>query len=264
VAADYQSLYNEQYFAAYVDDPARDEMQRQEFHQRLEKWLNAYWQPAVDRALKAENGSAVIGHVLDIGCGLGRFLDWYFVDVSRYINVDDVGIGAITDFVGWHKYGIEISEHARAIANKKGIRFHWLEGKPEQFDLIILRGSLQHLDRPLDTLHNCYEWLKPGGLIALLATPNAGSVVYRLWGSMPMLDPARNFVVLSDAQLTNCLKHIGFDVLEVHYPYRGTPYARPLRDAWRFALRLLGIRRLPFAWPRNMMEVYARKPGGEQ
>jgi SAM-dependent methyltransferase len=220
---DPQALYGADYFAAYEDDPRRLAMYEQEVS-----------------SVRAYTGA--IETVLDIGCGLGDFLE----------ALDPSGKA--------RRFGIEVSSHARAIANKRKVRFHWPD-RPNQFDLIVLRGSIQHLDRPIDTLHDCHTWLKPGGHIVFLATPNSESLVYRLFGGLPALHPDYNYWIPGARELRNVLRLVGFDVLKTEYPYWGTPYASPVRDAWRFALRLLSGNRikLPFAWPGNMMEMYARK-----
>ena len=217
--ATYRDRYGSDYFEQR-DDPRRDSARRQE-HARL-----------------LERTGLPGGTVLDIGCGLGELLDLFPED-------------------RWQKYGIEISEHAADFCRAKGISFE-LPGGEGWCDLVLLRGSLQHLDRPVETLFDAHRWLRADGWLVALATPNAGGPVYRLWQELPALDPPRNFVVFSDVVLRQCLLNIGFSEVEFEYPYLGTPYASPLRDHTRFALRFLGIRR-PFAFWRNMMECYARK-----
>lgn len=127
-----------------------------------------------------------------------------------------------------------------------------------QFDLIIMRGTLQHYDKPIENLFNAYKWLKPGGYLVVLATPNAGGTVYRLFQDLPPLDPKFNFVVFSDRVLRQCLENIGFKEQKFFYPYLGTPYAKPVQDLGKFALRLLGVKS-KFAFYGNMMECFAKK-----
>jgi SAM-dependent methyltransferase len=188
------------------------------------------------------------GRILDIGCGDGDFL----------AGLDD----------RWEKWGVDISPQAVKLATDKGIRMEpyserWPEGFAEEaFDVIVFRGTLQHIDLPFYVLRECARMLNPGGVLAFLATPNAGSICYKLFGSLPALDPPRNWWVFSERELLNVLGRLGLKVEEVVYPYWGTPYARPLRDLLDFLLRLIGFRR-GFAFPGNMMEVFARKPNGE-
>lgn len=217
--AAYRDRYGSDYFEQRLD-PRREEARRLE-HARL-----------------LERTSLAGGTVLDVGCGLGELLDLFPGD-------------------RWRKYGIEVSGHAADVCRAKGISFD----VPEEdgwCDLVVLRGSLQHLDRPLDSLFAAHRRLRDGGWLAVLATPNAGGPVYRLWQELPALDPPRNFVVFSDKVLRQCLVNIGFSSVDFEYPYLGTPYASPFRDHVRFLLRFLGVRR-PFAFWRNMMECYAQK-----
>jgi SAM-dependent methyltransferase len=178
------------------------------------------------------------GTVVDVGCGLGELLDLFPSD-------------------RWHKLGIEPAESARAACRAKGISFDLPEGEG-WCDLVLLRGSLQHLDEPIATLRAAHGWLRPGGFLVALATPNAGGPVYRLFQDLPALDPPRNFVVFSDRVLRQCLLNLGFQEPTFAYPYLGSPYAHPVRDHLRFCLRLAGIRR-PFAFWRSTMECYAQR-----
>jgi SAM-dependent methyltransferase len=177
--------------------------------------------------------------VIDYGCGIGDFLNY---------------------FVGWVRYGVEISEYAAGVAQSKGVTIIKADydASPIYANLVIFRGTLQHIDQPFDALRWAHYQLRPGGLLAILAQPNADSLVYRLFGDLPALDWPRNYWIPGKRELCNVLEHIGFTVQDVIYPYRGGPYAAPARDTWRFIQRLFG-RRVKFAFPGNMMEVYAVK-----
>jgi SAM-dependent methyltransferase len=171
--------------------------------------------------------------VLDIGCGTGEFL---------------------TQFpLGRRLYGIEPSRHGFLLAKRKGISFD-LPAGDDWADLVVMRGVLQHLPFPESTLCDAYNWLKPGGTLAILATPNAGSLHYRIHKTLPALDPPRNHHVYSAKELGRALTGIGYQDLRFHFPYLRTPYAHPVRDVARF---LCGKQT---AFPRNMMEVFASKP----
>lgn len=216
-------LYGEDYFvkAEYDHDPKRAVAYLQEMRRIVEKVPQG-------------------GNILDIGCGTGGFLRCF----------DD----------RWEKYGIEPSRFARARAIDKGVTIISELGDYTEnfFSVVVLRGTIQHIYNPIETIYLAHKALRRGGMIAFLATPNTGGTVYRLWNNLPPLDPPRNWCLFSDKQLTNILQRIGFENVEVKYPYKRSPYANPPKDYLRFALRFLGIKS-KFAFPRNMMEVYAWK-----
>ncbi len=168
--------------------------------------------------------------VLDIGCGTGEFLG---------------------RFDGAKRYGIEESAYATKVSESRGIRFDLPDGVGWA-DLIVIRGVLQHLPNPREVLAQAHRYLRPGGLLAILATPNADSLIYRLTDTLPCLVPELNHWIPGTKSLTRVLYETGFHTLHFHYPYRGTPYAKPLRDLALFALGRTT------AFPGNMLECFAR------
>jgi len=217
-----QSLYRGDYFEDKEKARKREEMYGQEM-ERLQKYFNT------------KNG----GNVLDIGCGTGGFLS-LFSDQ-------------------WQKYGIDISEFAKKEAQKKGIATDF-KLEDNFFDLIIFRGTIQHLPDPISRIEKCYYWLKPGGGVVFLATPNANSICYKLFNTLPMLDGKYNFFIPSDIVLKQVLANFGFKIKGLEYPYINTPYASPMNDMLDFILKLLRIKKAAvFPFYKNMMEVYAEK-----
>jgi SAM-dependent methyltransferase len=181
--------------------------------------------------------------ILDVGCGTGDFL---------------AGMGC-----QWRKFGTDISEHARIEAGKRGVEAweHIGEYYPFTFDVIVFRGTIQHLPDPFEQIGMAAKLLKPSGLLVFLATPDADSLCYKLFGDLPALDPPRNYWIPSVRTLTNVIQNNGLNVVRVLHPY-GQPYAKPLQDAARFVGRLVGIKR-KFAFPGNMFELYAEKERGK-
>lgn len=220
-----KNLYGKDYFKSYENDPAREAWYRVE-HEHLEK-------------IRPEGGS-----ILDVGCGLGLFLQQF-------------------DDKKWTKYGVDISELAVREARKRGIQVKNYDSgydyPPDTFDVIVFRGTIQHLDTPFEVIKKCVLLLKRGGLMAFLSTPNANSIYYKLFGTLPFITPKFNFYIPSDTTLPNILTNFGLNVTDIRYPYLKTPYARPLKDHFYFLLRCLGIP-VKFAFWGNMMEVYAVKP----
>lgn len=220
-----KGLYGEEYFKAYIRDHKREVWYRAEYN-RIVK-------------LKPDGGK-----IFDVGCGLGLFLDLF-------------------DSAKWEKYGVDISDVAIAQARTRGIKVKDYESgyeyPDESFDVIVFRGTIQHIDTPFAVIKKCTALLKSGGIMAFLSTPNSNSICYKLFGTLPFLNPEHNFLIPSDTMLRNVLKNLGLNIVEIRFPYLETPYARPLRDHIYFLLRCFGIP-VTFAFWHNIMEIYGIKP----
>jgi SAM-dependent methyltransferase len=215
--------YTEKYFASYQNDLKRQAQYKKELS-RIESFVSS-------------------GQILDVGCGLGGFLDCF-------------------DSTRWKKYGVDVSEIAIEEARKKGIHVNNFENAydyPDSFfDVIIFRGSIQLIPDPFAVLLKCRSLLKPNGLIVFLATPNSNSPYYKRFGTLPILTPHLNYLIPSDLMLTNILKNLGFNVARIHFPYIDGPYARPLLDHVFYLLSFFGLKK-KFAFWKSVMEVYAFK-----
>jgi SAM-dependent methyltransferase len=218
---DDKDLYDKNYFNGYYEnDKLRDAMYLQE-----------------EARVRARSN---FGDVLDVGCGIGGFLQTF----------DD----------RWKKFGYEPSEYASEKAAGRGIHMERNLNaiSSNSMDVIILRGVLQHMNKPLEELAQCTRILRPGGLLVILATPDTDSLVYKIWGNLPALDAPKNWVLFGHKFLVNILLRLGYVEFEILHPYSGTPYARPMKDFWNFFVSLFfGWRKFPF--PGSMMEVYCRK-----
>lgn len=210
------------YFSVYGNDPKRA------FMYRMER----------DRILKLKPS----GRILDIGCGIGAFL-------NEFPDAD------------WHKFGVDVSEHAVEIARSAGIKIKMGEAAYDYedgfFDVIVMRGSLQHLPDPFQTIARCKELLKPEGLLVFLSIPNTNSPYFRRFRTLPILTETLNILQPSDTMMVNALQNMGFRVLNVRYPYIETPYANVIMDHVLFLLSYLGVRR-NFAFWKSAMEIYAQ------
>lgn len=183
------------------------------------------------------------GSILDIGCGTGGFLEKF-------------------DPVKWARYGVDLSEYAVEMTRKRGIEAQTPacleEMEPETFDVVVMRGTIQHYANPFAVMYTAHQLLKSGGMLAILATPNANGLVYKLFQDLPALDAPRNWLIPSDVMLANAVKNLGFRDTELLYPYWHGPYANPPRDFMRFFMRFFGLKK-PFAFPGNMLELYTYK-----
>jgi 2-polyprenyl-3-methyl-5-hydroxy-6-metoxy-1,4-benzoquinol methylase len=93
--------------------------------------------------------------------------------VMKYIssgNILDVGCstGEMIEFYAWNgnAYGMEIVEYAIQEAKKRNISFDKdLTNTNNFFDVIIFRGTIQHVNTPFLYIKNALKALKPGGFL---------------------------------------------------------------------------------------------------
>lgn len=181
------------------------------------------------------------GAVCDVGCSTGEFLE----------------------YIQWsgRRFGLEINETARRSAAARGVSFERsILTEEDFFDTVIFRGTIQHLPQPFVYIENAFRALKSGGVAAFLATPNANSIVYKLFNDLPALDSKLNFYIPSDRSLSAVLENAGFQIAAIEFPYLASPYARPLLDHARFLATLVSRRQPRFAFWRSMMNLIAVKP----
>ena len=101
------------------------------------------------------------GKLLDIGCGIGLFLN----EAKKR---------------GWEVYGTEYTETAVNICRSLGINMH--HGKLEsdtypadQFDVVTSFEVLEHINNPQEEIKNIKKIVRPGGLF-YFTTPNFNSI----------------------------------------------------------------------------------------
>jgi SAM-dependent methyltransferase len=181
------------------------------------------------------------GILLDVGCSTGEFID----------------------AIGWtkdHAFGMEISDYARSIAADKGIRFKKnLLNTDNFFDLVVFRGTIQYFLNPFEYIQRAFACLKPGGHVVFLATPNSNSPYYCLFNTLPFLEEKLNYLIPSDVSLAMNLRNAGFEIIDIDYPYIGTPYASPISDHLRFLRKLIFKTEDKFPFWRSVMSIVARK-----
>ena len=198
------------------------------------------------------------GNILDVGCGMGVFLECFSDE--------------------WTKYGCDVSSYALEEAEKRGLKvfqgeFENLDFEDMQFDIVYFRASLHHSYSPRKCIAKAYEVLKPGGVVAIAMSNNRDGMAGRFFRAhVKSYEQAHNYL-FSTMTLEKYFSDAGFTVLSHNYPYWGTGYESYM-DFIRFgglALKYIYLRAASkmntpgfydFASPAfcgNYINIYARK-----
>lgn len=153
------------------------------------------------------------GKLLDVGCGVGHFLN----RASRR---------------GWKSCGLDISKAASLAAKEKyglDVRVSTLEDAnfhDGEFDAISLWDVIEHIRRPMENLEQAYRLLRKGGVL-ILKTPNENGLfkrgalfLYRVLGRpaaflLKYVYYVPHYFSYSEKSLGILLKRYGFQVLRV-------------------------------------------------
>lgn len=141
------------------------------------------------------------GKILDVGCGIG-----YFLDVAKKR--------------GWEVYGTEYTDEAINICKNKGINMK--EGKLnpgnynlEEFDIITSFEVLEHINNPIEEISNFNQLLRKGGLV-YLTTPNFNSFSrYYLKSNYNVITYPEHLSYYTPKTLKYLFKKLKFKVLKI-------------------------------------------------
>lgn len=157
------------------------------------------------------------GKVLDVGCSGGQFLSTF-------------------DPQKWERFGVDVEQSDADFAEKNyGIsvkvgNFTELDFQ-ENFDLIVIRGVIEHISEPIGFLKKVSELLKPGGFFLITATPAGDSFAFSVYrGKWHLFTPPEHLHFFSVKLLSKKLKELGLSLVSHHYQYEETPYANPNDD----------------------------------
>lgn len=141
------------------------------------------------------------GHLLDVGCGDGRFL--------HEMNQQ-----------GWRGEGVDFDPQAVERARQQyGLTVHAGSlaeaGYGENaFDAVTLRHVIEHVPDAPGLLRECRRLLKPNGRLVVV-TPNMNSLGHRRFGQNWMnLDPPRHLHLFSCKTLLRCARLAGFEKVQ--------------------------------------------------
>jgi SAM-dependent methyltransferase len=130
------------------------------------EWQSTPRRPDHDLIVEKLQQHQLSGDVLDVGCGTGALL-------ARLPKQ-------------FRRYGIEIGQEARAIAESHGVEvigsdFADLDRLARSFDAIVACDVIEHCANPRQFLDAVMRRLKPGGLF-VLSTGDASAWLWRLCG----------------------------------------------------------------------------------
>ena len=127
------------------------------------RFYNEYFEQVIETIRKYKKPT----RVLDVGCGVGLFL--------QKVKAN-----------GWNGVGVDMSKPAVTYARNHGLEVHLgrieqSSFKTETFDVITLFQTIEHLEDPLKILKKLHSLLKVGGVL-LITTPSETSFLARILG----------------------------------------------------------------------------------
>ena len=137
--------------------------------------------------------------VLDVGCGLGQFIE-------------------VANRCGWKAEGLELSRGAVDFARRQGLAVRDLdflsgEIEPNSFDLVTLFEVIEHVPSPAKFLKRAGEVVRPGGLV-YLTTPNFASLDRLISGKHFKIIHSEHLTYFTPRSLLHLVRNTGcFDIL---------------------------------------------------
>ena len=157
------------------------------------------------------------GKILDVGCSGGQFLNTF--DPNK-----------------WERQGVEIDKDTAEFAKTQydipvNIGYFPEISFEEKFDLIVIRGVIEHFSDPISVLKKCAEVLKPNGYLFITATPVGNSFAFDVYREKwHLFTPLAHIHFFTVDLLSQILKTFGLSLIDQHYQYEETPYANPEKD----------------------------------
>lgn len=178
--------------------------------------------------------------ILDIGCGLGYFLN-----------------GLNSNF---KKYGIESSEFATNFVKDKFKEIEILNGDykniknfNKKFDVIMFYHVIEHLKNPPEAIQYINKYLKNDGLL-ILGTPNVESFIAKLFRKNYRHYTYDHPCLYGESALKKLLKDNSFKIIKIEKPFWNTAY-----NTFDNYIKLFMINKLSPAFYGSIFTLYCKK-----
>jgi len=157
------------------------------------------------------------GDVLDIGCSGGFFLDKFS---SEKFNRSGVEIGTDAAEFAKKNFGLDVR-----VGYIGSMEFD------KKYDLVMMRGVIEHFRDPIEVLEKCSEILKPGGTLFITATPAGDAFAFDVYREKWRLyTPLEHIHFFTLQNLNDVVKKYGLDYHMHNFQYTETPYANSEKD----------------------------------
>jgi SAM-dependent methyltransferase len=209
-----------------------------------------YWRCLEHHVNRIEKSTA-----LEIGCSSGFFLEELLSNGFKEV------------------FGCEPSVEAKEMAPftvRKNITLGFFKPglyPPGKFDLVCSFQTLDHLDNPVEALHETHRILKPGGL-AFFITHNVDALGARLLGEKSPIIDVEHIYLFSKKTITRLLDESGFEVIQVsdvknsypiEYWLRMFPMPGTMRTILQKLFRGIGLAQRPLSIKAGNMFAIGRK-----
>jgi SAM-dependent methyltransferase len=197
------------------------------------------------------------GRVLDIGCGLGLFLEILGPNHTRLgLDINALAVRYVKQHLG-----LDVLQ-----ADAMDVSF-----RKSSFDMVSIMQTLDHFAHPGRILARVSTWLKTGGVLFLSSLINTAGPMARFFKEDFRLLHPFHMVYFTPRVIREILIRFGFKVVRLEYPFFRTSYCNRqaavqlvVHTFGRLFQRKIsgsGRRYLSPPFPGNTMNVYAVKTG---
>lgn len=160
------------------------------------------------------------GTILDVGCNGGFFLDALGENYKRFgTELDSEAVAYAKQ--NFPRYGSNIFN-----GSLKSVKF-----SKNKFDLVTMRGVIEHVSNPEEIICEISRILKKNGFLYFCATPNGESFSANLYReNWNLFHPVQHIWHFSPGNLSTICNKYGLQLIWEEFPYLGTPYENVEND----------------------------------